>query len=276
MRSQTKRWLTLTLAAGVLIGLLAYALWERDDSLAQPLQAQRIRIGYAVEPPYAYLDAQGEVTGEAPEIARRMVQTLGIGNINWRRMEFGELIDALESGQIDVIAAGMFITPERQRRVLFSRPTCHVRPGLLVARGNPLRIESCQQAMARPGLRIAVIAGAVEEQILHKQGAAGVQAIVTPDALTGRLAVESGLADALLLSEPTVRLMAQQAQLGLTETRIAPANAGLDNSYGRTAFAFRPDAHQLRDAWDAALAKYLGSPEHAAVLAKLGMGPQER
>lgn len=276
MKWPPSRWWLLALAVALMAGLLAHVLRDRDDSLAQPLREHRIRIGYAVEPPYAYVDAQGEVTGEAPEIARRMVQTLGIGDIAWRRMEFGELIDALEAGQIDVIAAGMFVTPERQRRVLFSRPTYRVRPGLLVARGNPLRIESYQQAMSRRGLRIAVIAGAVEEQILRKQGVAGVQAIVTPDALTGRKAVESGLADALLLSEPTVRLMAQQALLGLTEMRIAPPIPGQEDFYGRTAFAFRPDAHHLHDAWDVALGKYLGSPEHATMLEKLGMDPRGR
>ena len=271
MRGPRSTGFILVLAAVVLAAVLAYAFQDRDDSLERLRRAGSLRIGYAVEPPYAYLDAQGGVTGEAPEIARRMAKTLGIEHIAWRQMEFGELIDALEAGQIDVIAAGMFITPERQRRVLFSIPTFHVRPGLLVARGNPMRIESYQQAGARQEVRIAVIAGAVEEQIMRRQGVTDARLLVTPDALTGRKAVESGLADALLLSEPTVRLMAQLEQLGRTQTLIAEPISGQDDIYGRTAYAFRLDAQQLRQAWDAALHNYLGSAAHSALLASFGM-----
>lgn len=85
----------------------------RDNSLTSLQQSSTIRIGYAVEAPYAFLTTDGEVTGESPEIAKRVARQLGFNNIIWRQTEFGDLLDELEAGRIDVIAAGMFVTPVR-------------------------------------------------------------------------------------------------------------------------------------------------------------------
>ncbi len=266
MKLSRPLWVLVLVTATALAGIFA----RGDQSLDRLQKSGVIRIGYAVEAPYAFVDENGRVSGEAPEIASRIASRLGIARVAWRQMQFGELIDALLSDRVDVIAAGMFITPERQQRVLFSVPTLAVRPGLLVARGNPRRIVSHQQAVVA-GMRIAVLQGAVEEQILRHEGIPDAHLVRVPDALTGRVAVESGLADALMLSEPTLRWMAQQKQLGRSEL-VNPARE-IENSsvYGRPAFAFRPDAGQLHAAWNAALIPYLGSAEHRSLLARLGL-----
>lgn len=254
----------LCLGTGAILALVV-----SKTPLARFRAGEPFRIGYAVEPPYAFPRPDGTVTGEAPEIARRIARQIGITTIDWRQMEFGELLDALEAGQIDVIAAGMFITPERQRRALFSLPTIHVRPGLLVARGNPKEIASYHQVAARADLRIAVLSDSVEEQIMRRLGVAESRLVRIPDALSGRRVVETGLADALLLSEPTVQWMARTEQLGHTDMLVAPGDSL--EVYGSTAFAFRLDAGSVREAWNEALRLYLGSPDHRALLAGLGL-----
>lgn len=255
----------LVLAAFAAVGL--YLFNGRDDSLSRLHREGVIRIGYAVEPPYAFLTPGGEVAGEAPEIARRVAASLAIPRVEWRQVEFSGLIDELEAGRIDVIAAGMFITGERARRVRFSIPTFHVRPGLLVARENPKGIRSLRQAVSADDVRLAILAGAVEEQLLRRLGVTDARLVVAPDARTGRQAVESGLADVLVLSEPTVAWMATRDGLGRTERLAAEA----DEAYGRVAFAFRRTDSALADAWNRILAAYLGGPEHLALLARLGL-----
>lgn len=266
MSARTVRWLSLVLVAGV-AAALAWAWQDRDDSLTRLQKEGVIRIGYAVEPPYAFLQPDGDVTGEAPEIARRMAVSLNVPEVEWRQMEFGKLIDQLEAGQIDVIAAGLFITDERARRVLFSDPTYQVRPGLLVTRGNPKRILSYRQAAERPDIRVAVLSGAVEEQIMRRLAVPTARLVAAPDVLTGLRAVETGLADVLILSEPTVRWMARGEQLGRTEA----VSAGEVDVYGHTAFAFRKRDRQLRDAWNGVLRGYLGSADHRDLLVRLGL-----
>lgn len=97
----------LLLTAALSLGL-AFTVWPRTEHPTSPLGLREpgvIRIGYAIEAPYAFLRADGEVTGESPEVARRVVARLGIPHIEWRLAEFSELISELEDGRIDVIAA---------------------------------------------------------------------------------------------------------------------------------------------------------------------------
>src|SRR5690606_14906871 len=68
----------------------------RDDSLAR-VQEKGIRVGYAVEAPYAFLTTAGEPTGEAPEMVRVVAEQLEIAPILWRQVEFDSLIDELEA-----------------------------------------------------------------------------------------------------------------------------------------------------------------------------------
>ncbi len=147
------------------VGAVAGALCLADSSLRALQRAGTIRVGYAVEAPYAFVTPDGEITGESPEMAKRIVGRLGIRSIVWRGMEFRSLIDELEAGNIDLIASGLFVTPERARRVAFSKVTFHVRSGLLVAKGNPKKLCSCRQVLHDPSVRLAVLSGSVEERL---------------------------------------------------------------------------------------------------------------
>ncbi|HMM38768.1 MAG TPA: transporter substrate-binding domain-containing protein [Desulfovibrio sp.] len=266
-------------AAATVLVVIAAAVWlgRGDSSLDRAREAGMIHVGYAVEAPYAFLSSHGEVTGESPEVARVIAGRLGIGRIEWRQAEFGVLIDELLSGRVDVIAAGMFITPERARRVAFSEPTFHVQPALLVPRGNPRGIHSYSQALATKDVRVAVLSGAIEESLLKGLGARESQLASVPDALTGRVAVESGYAAGLALSSPTIHWMELCDELGRTEAAqpfTAPEayqTAGL--GYG--AFVFRKDDRALLAAWNRELKTFVGGPEHRALVSRFGFGEAE-
>ena len=254
------------------VALLTFAAGcaSEGESLERLRREGVIRIGYAVEAPYAFLSVQGRVTGEAPEVARIVAQRLGIGRIEWRQAEFSRLIEELDEGRVDMVAAGMFITRERAARVLFSDPTFHVRQALLVLRGNPLDLHSYGQAAAK-GARLAVLGGSVEERLIRSLYQAQNLLTVVPDALTGMVAVESGQADGLALSSPTVRWMAKEDQLGHTEmAEPFEQEPGVVDRLGFGAFVFRKDAAALCAACNAELARFLGSPEHRELVAKFG------
>lgn len=232
----------------------------------------RIRIGYAVEPPYAFL-TPGTVTGAAPETAKVIVARLGIGRIEWRQGDFAALIDMLEAEEIDVIAAGMFITPERSRRVAFSLPTATVLPGLLVRTTNPKRLHSYQD-LIRGEARLAVLAGAVEGDELRAAGMPEARLMRVPDAHAGEMAVLAGEADALALSLPTVRWMAEHNAPGQLEVAepfsVAPLKP--EAVGGRTAFAFRRSEPGLVKAWNHELAAFLRSADYGKLANRFGFG----
>jgi polar amino acid transport system substrate-binding protein len=206
-----------------------------------------------------------------------MAARLGIPRVEWRLTEFGGLIEGLEAGRFDVIAAGMFITPGRQQRVAFSLPAFRVGPGLLVRKGNPLGLRSYADLLQNPQARVAVVSGSAEESQLLRLGCPGERLVRVPHALSGRAAVESGLADALALSAPTVRWMAADPRPGLAGT-VEACTAAEDGAAAQRAlggFAFRKGDRALRLAWDAELAAFVGSPEHRRLVSAFGFTDAE-
>ena len=237
-----------------------------------PAVPEMLRIGYAVEAPYSYVREDGAVMGEGPEIARVIAGRLGIRRLEWRQVEFSSLIPELRDGSIDVIAAGMFITPERSQVVAFSRPISRVRPALLVSKGNPARIKAYGD-LARGSLRVAVLAGSVEERYFREViGLRGPQLLVVSDAHAGVRTVQEGRVDALALSAPSLRWALahlREPRVELVDEGVSPAPVGLPTE---TAFAFRPGDRALREAWDAEMARFIGSAEHRTLARAWGVG----
>ncbi|WP_459934158.1 transporter substrate-binding domain-containing protein [Fundidesulfovibrio butyratiphilus] len=267
----------LILAAFVAAGALYWEYATQDQSLARVRSTRSLRIGYAVEAPYAFLTADGEVTGQSPELARQVCAALGVERIEWRLAEFGSLLDELENSRVDVIAAGMFITPARAERVAFSEPFFHVRQGLLVAAGNPLRLHDYTKAVSLTGARIAALTGSFEIQLLERLGLPQSRLLHVPDAQTGRAAVESGLADALALSSVTIAWMATRDQLGKTEMAdpFEQPNSDLTGAAGYGAFVFRKKDKALLKAWNAAQSPLVRAPEYLALIKRFGFSPGE-
>ncbi|MEN6349972.1 MAG: ABC transporter permease subunit [Syntrophomonas sp.] len=79
-----------------------------------------LRLGTSVTgEPISYLDSSNKFTGFDIEMAAYIAQKLDM-QLEVVNMEFGGLIPALAAGKVDMIAAGISITEERAKKVLFS------------------------------------------------------------------------------------------------------------------------------------------------------------
>lgn len=223
-----------------------------------------------MEAPFAYVSGN-HVTGESPEIAKVVCRRLGIPHIQWIQMPFDELIPALRDGRCDVIAAGMFITDERRRLIAFSIPTFQVRPGLLVRRGDPHHLGPDSDLARDKTLHFAVLSGSIEERWFEGHGFEPSQLVIVPDAVTGRAAVEAGMADALALSSLSIRRLSGGNDD--TEAIVLQPAAGMQPGLG--AFGFRPGDKALRRAWNGVLQTFIGSAEHRHLVARFGFGRPE-
>jgi polar amino acid transport system substrate-binding protein len=94
-----------------------------ETTLERIKRAGEIRIGFANEAPFGYQTPDGKLTGEAPEVGKAVLKQLGITKVEGVLTEFGALIPGLRAGHFDMIAAGMYITPQRCKQVQFSQ--CH-------------------------------------------------------------------------------------------------------------------------------------------------------
>ncbi len=146
--------LACTALAGMTLGL------AQADTLDKIKESGSVRIGYANETPFAYTALDGSVTGESPEIVRKVFERMGIEKIEPVLTEWGSLIPGLRAGRFDLIAAGMYITPERCKQVIFTDPQYQLPDTLLVRAGNPKNLHSYED-IAKSGAKLAIMAGTV-------------------------------------------------------------------------------------------------------------------
>jgi polar amino acid transport system substrate-binding protein len=269
---------TILVLLVILVGITTATFFiYKDNSLTKIQEAGTIKIGYSIEAPYAFVKKNGEVTGLSTMEAKEIVNRLGIKNIEWRLMEFGSLINELESGKIDIIATGMFISNERAKRVNFSEPTFCVKQGLLVAKGNPKKLFSYQQIFKNKSLKIAIVEGSVEEVMLIGMGFNSQHLVLVPDVEAGKIAVETSLADAFVVSRPTLRQLLSNDKTNLVEiaTRFNEPDVTLNKNTGYGAVQFQKNEVQLQNAWNKELKAFIGSPKHLELLAKFGFSKDE-
>lgn len=275
-RMKTKTLLPLLLlGCAVLAALLLAGPGDGKAPRAPERFIAELRVGYAHEPPYAFRDAGGEITGEAPLACSYVARELGVRTVRFVLMSFGSLVDELEAGTIDVIAAGMFVTPERAARVRFSVPTAQVGQGLLVRLGNPHGVHSYEAAVANGVCRIAVLDGAVEQKLLAALGMPLERLYVCQDVETALSALRHGRVEGVALSGPSVRWLAR----GFVEEMEAahpfspPQLAGFKR-FNSCALGFRHTDGDLAEAFDAVLRGYVTSPARREAILPLGFGPQ--
>lgn len=271
------RWAGGIVATGSVLLALACLDMDTADTAGRLKHGLPLRAGYAIEAPFAYLDARGQVTGEAPEILKRALEDTGIDGIEWVHADFGDLIHDLELGRIDVIAAGLFVTPERAARVAFTRPTALVRTGLLVTADNPRHLRSLADIAADPEARLAVIDGAVEARQAAAAGVPEGRIGAYPDARSAVAAVQAGHVHAFALSAVSLRAtLSGIGGQGLTVVS-APGSVTVtgEGDSGLPALAFRREDRALRDRVDGALAKFVGSRAHLDLVRPFGFGPDE-
>lgn len=229
-----------------------------------------IRVGFANEAPFGFASPDGKLTGESPEVAKAVLARMGINQVDGVLTEFGSLIPGLKAGRFDIIAAGMFINPQRCAEVNFSEPSYGIGQSLLIPKGNPKDIQDYASIQANPDLKLAVMAGAVEVGYAKDAGVGMKQLVMLPDQSSLVAAVQSGRADAAALTALSIANMAQRGE-GVEATKPFGEVAG-KSVKGHGGFGFRKEDTDLLEAFNAELKKFIGSPEHIALVEPFGFG----
>jgi|HigsolmetaGSP12D_1036236.scaffolds.fasta_scaffold00380_7 ectoine/hydroxyectoine ABC transporter solute-binding protein len=241
-------------------------------------QAGRARIGYANEAPFAYMDpATGQVTGEAVEIARAVLKKMGVEQVEGVLTEFGSLIPGLQAGRFDIIAAGMYITPERCKQVTFSNPTYGVGQAFIVQKGNPKDLHSYEDVAKHEDARLGVVVGAIEASYAEQTGIPSDRVVVFPDAASAMAGVAGGRADAYAATALTVNDLLKRSGGDKLERADPFTDPSIDGESvrGYGAFAFRTTDQDFADAFNGELANLIGSPAHRELVEPFGFTEAE-
>jgi polar amino acid transport system substrate-binding protein len=232
-----------------------------------------IRVGYANEAPYAYMDSStARLTGEAPEIARVIASRMGIEKIEGVLTEFGSLIPGLAARRFDVIAAGMYITPERCKQVAFTNPTYGIGEAFVVKAGNPLDLHRYEDIAAHATARLGVVAGTVEHGYARSVGIPDDRVKVFPDAPSALDGVRTGRVDAFAGTSLTIQDLLSKSRSDQIEQAVPFTDPVIDGQrvIGYGAFVLRKEDTALLAAFNEQLADFIGTEEHLALVKPFG------
>ncbi len=246
---------------------------EGGELLDRLKAAGVVRLGIAGEIPFGYIDTNGEMTGEAPELARVIFKRLGVDKVQPVPTEFGSLIPGLNSQQFDVVAAGMYVNPERCEQVIFSDPDYQMLDSFIVRKGNPKGLHDYKDVVEKKA-KFATGTGYAEIQYAVEAGYKESDILIVPDQVAGLNAVEAGRVDVFAGTALTTREVVKKSSTAEATKAFAPLVEGKPHVDGG-AFAFRPTETNLRDAFNVELQKLKKSGELFRILKPFGFTEAE-
>ncbi|KOP69112.1 amino acid ABC transporter substrate-binding protein [Bacillus sp. FJAT-18019] len=270
-----KKVVVLMLSLIMVVSLAACG--DKESTLDRAVKQGYITVGFANEKPYAYKEANGELTGEAVEIARVVLERLGIKEMRGELTEFGSLVAGLQADRFDLITAGMFINPERCSAVLFADPEYSIGEAIAVKQGNPLGLGSYADIAENDQAKVAVMTGAVEIGYMEKSGIPSDRIIQVPDQASAISALQADRVHAITMTGPSLQAMLDSAHDEKIE-RVAdfeqPVIDG-ESVRGYGATAFRKADAEFQEAYNKELQKLKDSGELLEILQTFGFTEAE-
>lgn len=248
-----------------------------ESTLARAKAAGFVAVGFANENPYAYATPDGKLTGEAVEVARAVLTSLGIKEMSGVLTEFGSLIPGVKAKRFDMVTAGMFINPKRCQEVAFANPEYKIGEALAVKKGNPLNLHSYEDIKNNPKARVGVMGGAVEQEYLEKTGVPKDRIVVVPDQPAALAALQAGRVDAITMTGPALQALINTAKATDVERVMDFKQPVIDgkSTVGYGATAFRKEDKEFVEAFNQELEKLKKSGKLLEILKPFGFTEAE-
>jgi polar amino acid transport system substrate-binding protein len=239
------------------------------DGSLQRAQHDGITLGISPSPPYSSLDpATQKASGIDVQINEAALKWLGITKVHYEVMPFGQLIPAMLSHRIDVVAANIHITPDRLKAVSFSGPAWWYGPAIVTQKANSAVPHSFEELKGKP---VGAVAGSAADEYLRSIGVT-----VTPFQTDAEefAAITTGRVDAIL--EDDVKVLGyldanKSVPIAIVPNVNVPDDLIYKYGYGYARYALRKEDCSLRVGYTQALAEMRGNGEVSAVLKKYGL-----
>lgn len=276
-RKKKRGWL-LSLFMVFVVALAGCSVFGAENPEETTLEKVRregyVTVGFANEKPYAYMNSDRELTGVSVEIARTIMENLGVGELRGVLTEFASLIPGLQAKRFDMVTAGMFITPDRAaaEAVQFANPEFTIGEALAVETGNPLDLHSYEDIAENDEALVAVPSGTIEYDYLIQSGVPEDRIVTVPDLASALSAIQSERADAITATQPALQATLDTAgdeSIERVEDFQQPVIDGNPvQDYGAT--VFREADQEFIAAWNEELRKLEESGELLRILEEFG------
>jgi polar amino acid transport system substrate-binding protein len=125
-----------------------------------------LRVGISPFTPWVFKDKKGEWVGFEIDVAKKLAKDMGVTpkliSYDWEK-----LIPALNDDKIDIIIAGMAITPQRALKVNFSSPYATSGISLATNIKGTKHIKSIEE-LNQESIKIGVISATVSESLARR------------------------------------------------------------------------------------------------------------
>lgn len=167
--------------------LLLTAFAASADVLDDILERGTLRVGVAEFTPWTMKTKSGELIGSEIDVARKLAEDMGV-SVEFRMLAWPDLIPAVQNRKIDLIAAGMSITPARALEVNFTRPVASA--GIVLTTNTELTkdIDSLVD-LNSPDVTIAVAKDTLSHSVAQMLFGDTKMTIVSTPAEAGRIIV---------------------------------------------------------------------------------------
>ncbi len=148
----------------------AFAQAAGQGLLAKLQAAKKVRIGIANQPPFSALNPDGTVTGAAPTITKRIMDRLGIPEIEGFIATYGELIPGMLANRWDFVSASLTITKPRCDQVRFSDPLIFDGDNIVAIKGHPGPMPKSLAELVKGNFVVGAPAGGADVKALLAAG----------------------------------------------------------------------------------------------------------
>lgn len=174
-----------------------------------------LRVGLSGnQPPFNMKTRTGQIIGIEPDLANALAETIGV-RAEFVEKPFGQLLEALEAGEVDIVMSQMTMTPERNSRVAFAGPYFVSGKAILTKSATLAEAEDTGD-INRAGITLATLAGSTSEQFV-KQAVPSARLVATTDYDQAVSLVVNDEADAMVADFPIcVISVLRNPEAGLT------------------------------------------------------------
>ncbi|WP_224449186.1 basic amino acid ABC transporter substrate-binding protein [Haloprofundus salilacus] len=163
-------------------------------------------------PPFEFKNESGELVGFDIDLLSAVVEETDYTLAAWEEFEFDSLIPALQNDRIDVIAAAMTITEDRQETIAFSDPYYNADQAILVSGDGDFSPQSLddlsgQTVGAQEG---TTGAGVVEDELVADGDIQQSNFRTYGNYVLAVQDLENGNVDALVIDQPVAQTFADQ------------------------------------------------------------------
>lgn len=268
---------TALFAAALVAGATSVA--SAESTSERVLSTGKIVIGVHNKAPWGYRNAEGKAAGFHPELVTAALKSLGIKDIELVIADFGALIPGLQAGRFDAIASGLYITPKRCELVAFANPDLRLTDAVLVAKGNPLNIDSYETIAKNSKIRFGGTRGSTQSKNAAASGIPEKQISLFQNTEATISALVSGRVDAIAFSAATANKIANDPKVEGIERAVPFTGLILENGkekVGYAAVAFRQNDGDLRDMFNKELLALRESGTFDEVMANNDFSPLEK